>query len=238
MTAEKPEFNIGIEERPWDEVDTLRMEVAAGNRAATFLKDAIGRDGVTALIADMAERSARQWQQLIKESGGEFRPYVMTFRVTGLSADAFWQYAMANGGERLQFRMHPEHYISHLPQGYAGPATIAERWGSIMVLCQGRFSTPEVLNEAGIDYSGVWEAGASHRVAGIATSVDGAFFNAVFHQVVPMDTGFIFKTCAFLPKILPEDVRIGVEEHGAIEYANLIRLAKAKAPLPEADLGR
>lgn len=219
-------FAIAIEEHDIDEIDVLRLEVAAGRRAATFLKNAFGRDAMLKLMAEEVRESEVRWRTWVGASEGRYRASTSTFRVEGFCLDRFWAYFKANAGEALQFKMHPEHYVSQFTAGADGSAVISETWGSAKILSFASFSEPQALRDAGIDIDPIWEADAVHRVAAIGRSSDGMFIAAVMHQLIPAQAGFRFKTCAFLPEAVPAEVWKGLEEHAAIEFINLIRIAR------------
>jgi hypothetical protein len=143
-----------------------------------------------------------------------------------MTGEEFFAYIAENAGQSLQFAMHPEHYVSYFGDGLAGESVIAESWGSATILSQATFGDVDRLRDEGIDVDSVWEPDALYRPAAVGRSSGGTFICAVMHQIVPRERGFTFKTCAFLPESVPEDVLVGIEQHALVEFTNMIKVAR------------
>ena len=223
---ENGKFSIAIDDHDWREIDLLRMEAAAGKRAATFIKKALGYEAMLALINEESASADRRWKVWVDQSCGRYRSAVMTFRVQGMLPDQFYAYIIQNAGETLQFKMHPEHYVSHFSDGLNGIAIIAETWGTATIRSYARFSDIQVLRDEGIDIEPILDSNASQRMAAIGRTQDGNFIAAVLHQIIPSVDGFLFKTCAFLPEAVPDEIMAGLDQHAAVEFTNMIRVAR------------
>lgn len=226
LTDDRGTFEIRIGAGDLSELDILRLEAAAGNRAATFLKNALGQEKLIELIQEQADATTQRWKGWLEECQGRLRAEVTTFHVTGLAPEAFFGYIAENAGQTLQFKMHPEHYVSYFADGLGGESVIGEPWGSAMILSYAAFGEPDLLRAAGIDLDLVWEPDALYRPAAVGRASDGTFLCAVMHQILPLEGGFTFKTCAFLPEAVPADVLVGIEEHALVEFTNMIRVAR------------
>lgn len=184
------------------------------------------------LISEQADATTERWKEWLARSEGRFRSEVTTFHVTGIAADDFFAYVAGNAGQVLQFRMHPEHYVSSFADGLGGQAIIAEPWGSAMILSYASFGDPGELRAEGIDLDPVWEPDALYRPAAVGRASDGTFLCAVMHQILDREGGFTFKTCAFLPETVPDDVLAGIDEHALVEFTNMIKVARESIVTP------
>jgi len=235
LTDDRGTFTIdlGDDESQLAEIDILRMQAAAGMRTATFLKESLGTETVLELIKDRVDAAHQRWKEYVTAAEGRFAGHSTRYHVVGMSAEEFYDYIAAHGGQSLQFQMHPEHYVSDFSAGLGGRAVIAEPWGSAMILSHAAFGDPDELRAEGIDVGEIWEPDALYRVCAVGRWPDGTFLSAIMHQILPPDISeadgqpsFVFKTGGFMPVGVPEEILAGCREHGLVEFTNMVRIAR------------
>jgi len=214
-------------------VEVQALNAAASKRALRTLKDALGRDGIFALLRSDIEASNTFWRDVVARSTpGRWEPNTAHVVFPGderLNAVAFVTWLGSDTGDPDKLIAgHPEHYFESVDPHPTEPgvltAVILEAWaGKVTSYRIPRYAAPDrqampFLQEL---------PGFSVQAAGQGVLEDGTAFAVAHNSFKDRDGGGVEAVLtAWVPDGTPKDVRQAMREHQAVEFTNWLAAAE------------